>query len=197
MAGTVTQHKCEMRSVASLSPYANNSRTHSPKQIDQLISSIKKWGWTIPVLIDETGMIIAGHARVRAAKKIGIRDVPVIVAAGWSDEQKKAYVIADNRLSENAGWDDEILRSELSSLMDAGFDVGLTGFDGDDIDGLFDDGSALSVREVDTSVVADRFWISVRGPLRDQAEALLRLSKAMDGLDKVTVDIGTVEDDGP
>lgn len=122
--------------VASLIPYARNSRTHSPEQVDQIAASIREWGWTTPVLIDEDGGLIAGHGRVMAAKKLKIAEVPAMVASGWTDAQKRAYVIADNKLALNAGWDTEMLRVEFAELQDAGYSVDLTGFNADEIAAL-------------------------------------------------------------
>ena len=93
----------EMRAIAGLVPYARNSRTHSPEQVDQIAASMREWGWTNPILVDEKDTIIAGHGRVLAAQKLGLTDAPVMVARGWSDAQKRAYVIADNKLALNAG----------------------------------------------------------------------------------------------
>jgi ParB-like chromosome segregation protein Spo0J len=98
----------ERRPLASLVPAARNARTHSDEQVAQIAASIGEWGWTVPVLVDEAGTIIAGHGRVLAAAKIGLSDVPVMVARGWTDAQKRAYVIADNKLAENAGWDEAV-----------------------------------------------------------------------------------------
>jgi len=108
--------KVERRAVASLVPYARNARTHSPAQVEQISASVKEWGWTVPVLVDEAGGLIAGHGRVLAAKKLGLADIPVMVARGWSDAQKRAYVLADNRLAENAGWDDALLIASTRKL---------------------------------------------------------------------------------
>jgi ParB-like chromosome segregation protein Spo0J len=118
----------ERQAVAALVPYARNARRHSPEQIDQIAASIREWGWTVPVLVDEDGRIIAGHGRILAARKLGIGEVPAMVARGWSDAQKRAYVLADNKLTLNAGWDDDLLRIELSGLQELNFDLGLTGF---------------------------------------------------------------------
>ena len=94
--------KIERKPVSDLLPYARNARTHSDEQVAQIAASIREWGWTMPVLADEDGMIIAGHGRLMAAQKLGIDDVPVMTAVGWSDAQKKAYTLADNKLAENA-----------------------------------------------------------------------------------------------
>lgn len=120
--------KVERRKVSDLTPYARNSRTHSDEQVAQIAASIKEWGWTVPVLIEPDGGIIAGHGRVLAAQRLGIAEVPCMVAEGWSEAQKRAYIIADNKLALNAGWDDEMLRVEFAELGDLGFDLGLTGF---------------------------------------------------------------------
>jgi len=111
-----------------LIPYAKNSRTHSEAQIAQLAASMKEWGWTNPVLADEEGGLIAGEGRLLAARQLGYTEVPVMVARGWSDAQKRAYVIADNQLALNAGWDRELLGLELGELKLGGFDLALTGF---------------------------------------------------------------------
>ena len=126
------------QAVAELVPYAGNARTHSDSQVAQVAESIKAFGFTVPVLIDPDGGIIAGHCRVMAAKLLGLADVPVMVANGWTDAQKRAYVIADNKLAANGGWDDALLRGELEALRDANFDLGLTGFDAAELAGIFD-----------------------------------------------------------
>jgi DNA modification methylase len=125
--------KVERRKVASLVPYARNARTHSPEQVDQIAASIREWGWTTPVLVDEEGGLIAGHGRVMAAKKLGIDEIPVMVAKGWSEAQKRAYVLADNKLALNAGWDMDLLRVELADLKALDFDIDLTGFGGGEL----------------------------------------------------------------
>ena len=119
----------ERRSIEALIPYARNSRVHSEEQVAQIAASMKEWGWTNPVLIDEDGGIIAGHGRVMAARKLGYDEVPCMVASGWTDAQKKAYVIADNRLAEMANWDMNQLMDEAQSLMDEGFNIDLVGID--------------------------------------------------------------------
>ncbi|MER2263513.1 site-specific DNA-methyltransferase [Methylobacterium oxalidis] len=118
----------ERRAVAALEPYARNARTHSAEQVEQIVASIREWGWTNPVLVDEEGTIVAGHGRVLAAVKLGYPDVPVMVARGWTEAQRRAYVIADNQLAANAGWDEDLLRVEFADLQALDFDLGLTGF---------------------------------------------------------------------
>ena len=104
--------KVDRRPISDLIPYARNSRTHSDAQVAQIAASIREWGWTMPILIDETGNIIAGHGRVMAAQKLGIKDVPCMTAEGWSEAKRRAYVIADNKLALNSDWDVEALKLE-------------------------------------------------------------------------------------
>ena len=128
--------KIEQWPIEKLIPYARNSRTHSDEQIGQLVASIKEWGWTTPILVDEEGGIIAGHGRTMAAQRLKMTQVPVMVARGWSDAKKRAYVLADNKLALNAGWDNEMLALEFKDLLEQGFDMELTGFAQDEIDAL-------------------------------------------------------------
>jgi len=124
------------RKVEDLIPYARNSRTHSDAQVAQIAASVREFGWTNPVLVDGENGIIAGHGRILAARKLGMEEVPCIELAGLSDTQRRAYIIADNKLALNAGWDDELLAIEFAELADAGFDNLLTGFTQDEIDAL-------------------------------------------------------------
>ena len=126
----------EQRSIEQLVPYASNPRSHSLAQIAQIAASIREWGWTMPILVDEENNVIAGHGRLEAARQLSFNTVPIMVAKGWSEAQKKAYVIADNRLSENASWDDQLLKLELSELDELAFDNCLTGFDAKELDKL-------------------------------------------------------------
>lgn len=128
--------KIEMLAVEHLIPYANNSRTHSDAQIAQIAASIKEFGFTNPVLIDGEGGIIAGHGRVLAARKLSMAEVPCIRLGYLTDTQRRAYIIADNKLALNAGWDDEMLATEFADLTAEGFDLELTGFTLDEIDAL-------------------------------------------------------------
>jgi DNA modification methylase len=158
--------KIERRSVDALIPYARNARTHSDEQVAQIAASIKEWGWTTPVLIDEDGGIIAGHGRVMAARKLGIEEVPTMVATGWTKAQKQAYVLADNQLPQNAGWDMDLLSVEMKDLDTEGFDLSLIGF-GDDIlsglmaeetAGLTDEDAVPDVPENPVTVLGD-VWL--------------------------------------
>lgn len=131
MKGNFPPYKVE--SVDSLIPYARNSRTHSPEQVAQIAASIREFGFTNPVLVDADGGIIAGHGRVLAARKLGMAEVPVIELGHLTDAQRRAYVIADNKLALNAGWDAEMLKVELSFLDGQSFDLSLIGFSEDEL----------------------------------------------------------------
>jgi ParB family chromosome partitioning protein len=129
--------KIEHLEIDSLIPYARNSRTHSDAQVAQIAASIKEFGFTNPVLIDEDGGIIAGHGRVMAARKLKLKEVPCIRLSHLTETQKRAYVIADNKLALNAGWDNEMLQVEFADLGELKFNLELTGFTLDEI-GIFD-----------------------------------------------------------
>ena len=122
-----------LQPVEALIPYARNSRTHSDEQVAQIAASIREFGFTNPVLIDKDGGIIAGHGRVMGARKLGLAEVPCIRLAHLTDTQKRAYIIADNKLALNAGWDNELLQLELADLHEADFDMDLLGFGVDDL----------------------------------------------------------------
>jgi DNA modification methylase len=128
--------RIEYRPLEALIGYARNPRTHSDAQIAKIVASIQEFGWTNPVLVDGANGVIAGHGRLTAARRLGLTEVPVIELAHLSPEQKRAYVIADNRLALEAGWDDELLALELEELSEAGFDVLFTGFDEGEIEAL-------------------------------------------------------------
>ena len=125
------------RNVADLIPYARNARTHSEAQVALIAGSIREFGFTNPVLVDGGNGIIAGHGRVMAAQKLGLVTVPVIELAHLSEAQKRAYILADNRLAEQAGWDSDLLALELGDLRDLGVDVMELGFEAGEIDALF------------------------------------------------------------
>jgi DNA modification methylase len=153
-----------VKSVADLIPYAKNSRTHSDAQIAQVAASIKEFGWTNPILIDGENGIIAGHGRLMAARKLGMEEVPCIELSGMSENQKKAYIIADNKLALNSGWDVELLGLELAELQDEGFDLDLIGFDAkelaallmpDVIEGLTDDDAVPDIPDEPKTRIGD------------------------------------------
>jgi DNA modification methylase len=128
-----------LQSIDALLPYARNSRTHSPEQIAQVAASMREFGWTNPVLVDADGTIIAGHARVLAARQLGLAEVPTIVLGHLGETQRRALVIADNKLALNAGWDEDMLRVELQALSEENFDLDLVGFTDAELEVLLDD----------------------------------------------------------
>lgn len=148
------------RAPGDLFPYAKNPRTHSDLQVDQIAASIKEYGFTNPILIDEKSFIIAGHGRVMAAMKIPLERVPTITLAGLTDTQRKALVIADNKLALNSGWEIDLLRSELIDLKSLGFDMDLTGFPKLELDSLF---AAGNTNDPDDAPQAQALVIAAAG----------------------------------
>ena len=144
--------KIERRKVDTLTPYARNSRTHSDDQVAQIAASIKEWGFTNPVLIEPDGGIIAGHGRVMAAQRLGLDDVPCVIAEGWTEAQKRSYVIADNKLALNAGWDFDLLQDEVLDLSKQ-FDISILGFDNQELTRFFDNPESLQLKEQSYSEV--------------------------------------------
>lgn len=145
----------EYLDVGDLLPYARNSRTHSEEQVAQIAGSIKEFGFTNPVLIDADGGIIAGHGRVMAARKLGLQQVPTIALLGLTEAQKRAYIIADNRLPLNAGWDADMLQVELSDLSAQGFDIDLLGFTADELADLLPDPEAGAAAGADPDEIPE------------------------------------------
>lgn len=125
--------KVVYRAVSELIPYARNARTHSDEQVARIAASIKEFGWTNPILIDGSKGIIAGHGRVLAARKLGLEKVPTIELSGLTEAQKRAYILADNRLALDAGWDEEMLKLEFAELEKEGFELSKTGFGDEEI----------------------------------------------------------------
>lgn len=180
--------KVSRKKVVDLLLSPTNARAHSKAQINQVAKSIKEWGWTNPILLDEHGTIIAGHARVLAAKSLNLETVPVMVATGWTKAQKKAYMIADNKLALNSSWDEETLVSEMSELMTNSFDLSLTGFSAKEI-ALRTQEEDVAVEQVDVTPARDEYRIILKGPLEQQAEILRAIERAIEGYD-VHVDVG-------
>lgn len=149
----------ESLKIDTLKPYARNSRTHSPEQIGQIAASIREFGFTNPVLIDRKGGIIAGHGRVMAARELGMETVPCIRLANLTEAQRRAYVIADNQIAMQSGWDWDVLRFELSELTGDGFDLGLIGFDAAELDLIMDCGG-----EIDADSDADSDIVKIPEP---------------------------------
>lgn len=123
----------QRRRIETLIPYARNARTHSDEQIGQIAASIREWGWTMPVLVDEDDVLIAGHGRVLAAQRLGLQEAPTVIARGWTDAQKRAYRIADNKLALNAGWDEQLLALEFTDLAQLDAELTRTGFSDEEI----------------------------------------------------------------
>ena len=143
------------RPVGALLPYARNARTHSDEQVSQIAASIREFGWTNPILIDADGGIIAGHGRLLAARKLGMAEVPTITLAGLSETQKRALVIADNKLALNAGWDDGLLAVELQALIDEGYEAAITGFSDAEIERLIASAAATASGLVDEDEIPE------------------------------------------
>lgn len=156
MSKTTTE--MQLVAVTKLIPYVNNARTHSAEQIMKLRSSLREFGFINPVIIDRDYNVIAGHGRIMAAKEEGIKEVPCVFVDYLTEAQKKAYILADNRMAMDAGWDEELLRVEIEALQDADFDIGLTGFDENDLADLFgnDDTSDVKDDEYDLSVALEK-----------------------------------------
>jgi DNA modification methylase len=159
----------EYRSVEALIPYARNAKQHSDAQVAQIAASIREFGWGAPILVDGANNVIAGHGRLIAARKLGMSEVPVVPMAHLSDTQRRALILADNKIGENASWENELLGIELAELQDAGFDLGLTGFSAEEWealiageettkDGLTDDDAVPEVSETPISQPGD-IWI--------------------------------------
>ncbi len=149
-----TTTEMQLVPITKLVPYVNNARTHSPEQITKLRSSLREFGFINPVIIDRDFNVIAGHGRILAAKEEGITEVPCVFADHLTEAQKKAYIIADNRMAMDAGWDEELLRVEIESLQGMDFDPLLTGFDEKELADLFADDSGSEARDDDFDLTA-------------------------------------------
>ena len=184
--------KIEQWPTAKLVPYARNARTHSEAQVAQIAASIAEFGFTNPILAGSDGVIVAGHGRLAAAQKLGLEMVPVVVLDHLSPTQRRALVIADNRIAENAGWDDAMLRVELAALADDDFDVALTGFDADalaelmageelDADGQTDDDAVPEVPETPISRSGDIWLLGAHRLLCGDATAAASYERLLAG----------------
>ena len=178
------------KDIKDLIPYCNNSRTHSDEQVQQIASSIKEFGFTNPVLIDEQGGIIAGHGRVMGAKKLLLNKVPCIVLDGLSEAQKKAYIIADNKLALNAGWDDELLKIELEQLKELDFALGLIGFSDDELalligvettEGIVDEDQVPELVDDPVTVLGDVWILGNHRLMCGDSTSVDAVEKLMDG----------------
>ena len=151
-----TTTEMQLVPISKLVPYVNNARTHSPEQITKLRSSLREFGFINPVIIDREFNVIAGHGRILAAKEEGIQEVPCVFADHLTEAQKKAYIIADNRMAMDAGWDEELLRVEIESLQGMDFDPLLTGFDAKELAALFDDGTEAQEDDFDVDAELEK-----------------------------------------
>ena len=145
----ITTKEMQLVPIEKLVPYVNNARTHSPEQINKLRSSLREFGFINPVIIDRDYGVIAGHGRILAAKEEGIKDIPCVFADHLTEAQKKAYIIADNRMAMDAGWDEELLRVEIEALQAEAFDLSLTGFDEKELADLFQEESEVEDDDFD------------------------------------------------
>lgn len=186
---TTSMH-IEHVSVGALTPYARNARTHSKKQLKQIATSIERFGFTNPVLVSDEGEIIAGHGRVEAAKLLGLKDVPTIRLSHLSGPERRAHVIADNKLALNAGWDKETLAIELQTLVEMDFEVELTGFSLAEVDLLIDEVGESSP----TKAGGPEDEIA---PATDAATAVTRRGGDIWVLDRHRLICGDARDPGP
>lgn len=193
-ADRVKLRHCRKR-IGQLSPHPLNTRTHTPEQVDKIAGLIRRFGFTNPVLCDEAGLILAGHARVDAAQLLAMDWVPAIEIQGLTDREKRELMLADNKIALNAGWNEELLRAELDAMRVDGVDLEALGFSVAEVDSLLPGEPTANVEELQLGPVADRFWISVKGPLRHQADALQRLRALMADLQGISVELGTITDE--
>ena len=160
--------------IETLIPYARNARMHSPAQVAQLAASMREFGWTNPVLIDDAGGIIAGHGRVLAARSLGMTAVPCVRLAHLTEAQKRALVLADNKLAENAGWDEALLAEELHALAAIDFDLGLVGFAEKEIEDLLDETERKTIAPM---IVREQFLVLVE--LNNEDEQIKVIEKLL------------------
>lgn len=179
----MTPKDLEQRPIADLTPYARNSRTHSEAQVAHIAASIREFGFTNPVLVDAEGGIIAGHGRVLAAQSLGLETVPVLVLDHLSEAQRRAYVIADNKLALNAGWDDDALRAEIEALAAGGYDLDLIGFDAGELADLLTPWNSDihdDVGDSEVQTIAVRVVVTLAPEMADRhAEAVETITTAL------------------
>ena len=178
------------KDIESLIPYENNARTHSKEQVTQIAASIAEFGWTNPILIDEEGGVIAGHGRIEAARDMGIESVPCVTLSGLDIIQKRAYIIADNKLALNAGWNDEMLALELKELQELDFDIDLTGFTLDEFNellpeqiepGLTDEDAVPEVPDQPVTKLGDVWLLGKHRVMCGDSTSIDAVEKLMDG----------------
>lgn len=165
------------RKVEDLIPYARNARVHDEQQITKLAASIREFGFTLPILIDKDNGILCGHGRVLGAKKAGLDEIPCVVCADWKDAKKRAYILADNRLTQDSYWDYDILKIEVEDLKSQDFDVSAIGFDYDEIDKIISeelDDSFFGDIEGDASFVSFSITLTFPKPFEDDVKAFIK-----------------------
>jgi hypothetical protein len=172
--------RIEMWPLDRLVPYARNSRLHSPEQVAQVAASIVEFGFTNPVLVDSNDGIVAGHGRLAAARELGLPEVPVVVLDHLSDRQKRAYVIADNKLALNASWDVDMLAMEVDALREEDFNLDLLGFSEDELKGLAEDGWASDIEAVEKhdenlDGIQAKIVVKLDGTYKDEVTEAIRM----------------------
>lgn len=183
----------ETRDIVALKPDPQNPKRHPESQIADIAASIDQFGYVQKIVCRPNSVIIAGHGTWEAQKRRGVTgDIAVRVVHGLTDAQYHALMLALNKLPENGSYDEALLADLLREVTDADIDAGGLGFSDKERDRLLNGADDLEVKEIETGEVEDEFWISIRGPLKHQAEALRALEAAMKGYDGVTVDLGTI-----
>ena len=182
----------EVRLVSALTADPRNARRHSEAQISQIVASIERFGFVEKITITPEGVVIGGHARLEALKRMSRTDVECRVIAGLTPSGYKALGLALNRIPENSRWDDDVLRDLLGELQEEGEDALGLGFSSNELGKLLKEPDDLEVKEIETGPVDDEFWISVRGPLKEQAKAFKALEAAMKPFGGVSVEQGTI-----
>jgi ParB-like chromosome segregation protein Spo0J len=177
--------KVEQRQRSALKPFERNARTHSPEQVAEVAASMRKFGWTMPILVGEDDNVIAGHARLMAAETLGFDTVPVLVARGWSEEQTRSYIIADNKLALNSGWDWDLLALEVGDLRDMGADLAVIGF------------SELEVANLLAEPTAAHKALAASDPAEDSTWPTLQVKMPPQEFDKLGAAIEAVAGDLP
>jgi ParB-like chromosome segregation protein Spo0J len=183
------------RKPSELKPNPKNARVHPEAQIAEIEASIRRFGYTSPVLIDEELTVRCGEGRWKAATRLGLEDMPTIMRKGLTAAQWRALELADNRIPLNSGWNPELLKASLAEIDEAGETLDGLGFKKDELKDLLgedDPLAALEVKEIETHEVGDRFWISIRGPLAAQADAIKKIDEALAGIAGVEVEMGTI-----
>jgi ParB-like chromosome segregation protein Spo0J len=180
MPAPPTAKRIETWPLDRLVPYERNARTHSTEQIAQIVASIQEFGFTNPILVDGADGILAGHGRLAAAKDMGLAEVPVIVLDHLSAEQRRAYILADNKLALNAGWDIDLLAGEIGDLREMGFDLDLLGFSAAEIEGLGADGWASDIEAVEKheenlDSIQAKIVVKLDGTYKDEVLEAIRM----------------------